>query len=305
MEPMVSIVVPVYKVEAYLKRCVASLTAQSYHNIEIVLVDDGSPDNSGALCDELALTDPRIRVFHKSNGGLSDARNYGTAQTRGEFVTYIDSDDFVASDYVSRLVELAIRFDADIACCDFVRTTEDQATYERTEEGVEHFTGREACALLMGRLYMPLVIACCKLYKRQILLDHPFPKGMVHEDEAMTCQFLYAAKHVAVCRDQLYAYYVNPGSITEDGVTSSYQKRLLAIIQRAVYFDHVGERRLADQAWSIGVRYLIDIAIAQKAPVRKLVLPYIREHGLFFRMDSKTTIKLMLGLLAPKLLKKD
>ena len=112
---LISIIVPVYNVESYLERCVNSIINQTYHNLEIILVDDGSPDGSGDLCDKLAKNDDRITVYHKKNGGLSDARNYGVQNANGEYITFIDSDDFVAKDYIEHLYSMIQEFNADIA----------------------------------------------------------------------------------------------------------------------------------------------------------------------------------------------
>ena len=109
MDPLVSVVIPVYNVESYLHECVKSVVEQTYTNIEIILVDDGSTDNSGTLCDEFALSDSRICVFHKKNGGLSDARNYGIRRSRGSLISFIDSDDYVSSDYIMHLYQALVR----------------------------------------------------------------------------------------------------------------------------------------------------------------------------------------------------
>ena len=112
---MISIVVPVYKVEKYLDKCVQSILAQTYKDFELILVDDGSPDNCPQMCDEYAKKNKKIRVVHKNNGGLSDARNAGTTIASGEFVTYVDSDDYVSKDYLAILNDLRIKHEADIS----------------------------------------------------------------------------------------------------------------------------------------------------------------------------------------------
>ena len=304
MEPLVSIVVPVYKVAAYLRRCVESLTVQSYQNIEILLVDDGSPDCSGEICDALALTDPRIRAFHKPNGGLSDARNYGTERALGEFVAYIDSDDFVTPNYVERLMELIRRYDADISCCDFLKTTANNIERPAEDDVPECFTGAEACTVLMGRLYQQLVIACGKLYRREIVAKYPFPVGKIHEDEATTCKFLHTAGRVAVCKEKLYGYFQNPLSITRAGTASNYQAQMWALDHRAEFFDSVNARELADRAWNMNMRYLVDITIDCKLPYRKTLREYKKTHTLAGRLNKGTKLKIALGAVAPWVLQK-
>ena len=119
MQPLISIVIPVYKVEKYLERCILSIINQNYSNLEIILVDDGSPDDCGLICDNWAKIDNRIRVIHKENGGLSDARNAGIKIATGEFITFIDSDDYVLDNYIEYLLELIFKYNADIAICNF------------------------------------------------------------------------------------------------------------------------------------------------------------------------------------------
>ena len=117
---LVSVIVPVYKVEEYIRECLDSITGQTYKNLEIILVDDGSPDSSGEICEEYARNDSRITVYHKENGGLSDARNYGIARAHGEFLTFVDSDDVIKSNFVETLLGLIHKYDADIATAPFV-----------------------------------------------------------------------------------------------------------------------------------------------------------------------------------------
>lgn len=118
-ENLVSVVVPVYKVEEYLRECIDSIISQTYTHLEIILVDDGSPDTCGKICEEYALNDSRITVYHKDNGGLSDARNYGMARSHGEFITFVDSDDIIMPNFVETLMNLIHEHDADIATSSF------------------------------------------------------------------------------------------------------------------------------------------------------------------------------------------
>lgn len=302
MNDLVSIIVPVYKVEAYLDRCVESLVRQTYANIEILLIDDGSPDRCGEMCDAWAAADPRIRAYHKSNGGLSDARNYGTERAAGAYVTYVDSDDFLASSYVERMLTLCVEQNAQISCCCFTKTECDQAEFTHSSEPVAVFDRQEACEALMGRWYMPLVIACCKLYRREIVSSNPFPVGRIHEDEATTCRFLYSAERTVVCQDQLYAYYRNPNSITRAS-SGNYDAIMWALEARARYFEQQKERKLANDAWTIVVGYMMEASVLGDVPVGTAVR-YIRENGLFSRISMKTRVKTVLAVLCPFLLKK-
>lgn len=124
-EALISVIVPIYRVEEYLPRCIDSLLAQTYQNIQIILVDDGSPDACGRICDEYASTDKRIQVIHKENGGLSDARNAGLSASKGDYIAFVDSDDWVASEYLERMQQSLCKHDADICECSVQHTSGD------------------------------------------------------------------------------------------------------------------------------------------------------------------------------------
>ena len=122
---VVSVIIPIYKAEPYLKKCLDSIAAQTYKNLEIILIDDGSPDNCGRICDEYAANDPRVKVIHKQNGGMSDARNTGLDNATGEYLTFIDSDDYVSENFVDTLLNALRDNDADMSVCSFVYAAED------------------------------------------------------------------------------------------------------------------------------------------------------------------------------------
>ena len=139
MSELISIIVPVYKVEAYLPRCVDSILAQTYKNLDIILVDDGSPDNSGKICDAYAEKDSRITVIHQANGGLSDARNAGIAVAKGAYLTFLDSDDWVPKEYIAYLYDLLKETGSAISLCNFLKTTNrGVANGDRTGNGHGH-----------------------------------------------------------------------------------------------------------------------------------------------------------------------
>lgn len=205
--PLISVIVPIYKVEKYLDKCVQSIVEQTYKNLEIILVDDGSPDNCPKMCDEWAEKDARIKVIHKENGGLSDARNFGVKASNGEYIAFVDSDDYVASNYIEYLYGILADNSADISCCGMVRT-ENRTTEYYTNDAlppVQLLTGRDACKKLLGELYLVLVTACGRLYRNEIVKKHPFPEGRIHEDEATTCKYYYESEKVVVGNSCLYA----------------------------------------------------------------------------------------------------
>lgn len=259
INPLISVIVPVYRVEEYLHRCIESILSQTYSNLEIILIDDGSPDSCGDICDYYEQKDSRIVVYHKKNGGLSDARNYGVKRANGEYISFIDSDDFVSQDYYEYLFGLIAKYDADISVCRMIETTSNKAEYTVNDErhGEKVFSGREACAHLFDNLYITLVTACGKLYSADIVRKYPFPIGKKYEDEATTCKYFYDSKKVIVGDRSLYAYYCNPESITHSQDANAYLQKIWALKHKAQFFSQCNDRQLEKRAWKFLLYYMI------------------------------------------------
>ena len=252
IDTLISVILPIYNVESYLRRCINSILLQTYPNLEIILVDDGSPDSCGAICDEYAKMDARIHAYHKPNGGVSDARNYGVAQSTGAYIAFIDPDDYVSPNYIEYLLSLITTNDADIACCRLVQTHQDTVDYysDPSNPAALILTGKQACAELFGPLYSTLVVPHCKLYKRNIVEKYPFPVGRIHEDEAILCKYLYASQQIVIGNQHLYAYYQRPGSITHPDSTAYKPDAAWAFEHRAQFFEENNEIALAKISWS-------------------------------------------------------
>ena len=184
-DSMVSVIVPVYNVQRYLSQCVESILAQTYQRLEIILVDDGSTDGSGRLCDALAQRDERVRVIHKPNGGLSDARNAGTEACNGEFIFYLDSDDYLAQDAIMALVSIQSESHAEVVIGNYSYTYSDHDVITQPDTGtIQKYTRKEAISLLMqGKLQ---TFAWGKLIRADIAKRHPFPVGKLFEDHFWT-----------------------------------------------------------------------------------------------------------------------
>ena len=211
-KPMISIIVPIYNVEQYLRRCVDSLRNQSHRDFELILVDDGSPDNCSAICEEYAAVDDRVRVIHKTNGGLSDARNAGLEIARGEYVAFVDSDDWVAENYLERLLTALTETGADICECSVLRTDGAACVPAAENQKPEVFSTTEALEqLISDNIFRQHVWN--KLYRRDVIADILFPKGKTNEDEFWTYQVFGNAKKVAKISDVLYSYFQRPASI--------------------------------------------------------------------------------------------
>ena len=218
MTPLVSIIVPVYKVEPYLRRCLDSVVNQTYANLEIILVDDGSPDTCPQMCDEYAAKDNRIVVIHKENGGLSDARNVGTLKASGDFLYYLDSDDELPLDAIGTMVSVLKENPNTEIIIGKMHCPQNEALYseqlfnstrifESNKDIRTHFFSTE------NRLP---VNACNKLISRKILLENNlfFKKGIIHEDNLWMFLVAQIVKHVVCINQYTYIRYINSGSIT-------------------------------------------------------------------------------------------
>lgn len=216
----ISVIIPVYNVEKYLNRCVTSVLAQTYREFELILVDDGSPDNSGALCDALTSRDSRVRVIHKENGGLSSARNAGLDIATGKYVTFIDSDDVIHPCYLECLLKLCAEHDADISMGKLTRFSADAPTeFEMLQQGAPlKKSGIETlhCYFDEKTEVSNFVSACCKLYKRSLFDGLRFPEGRLFEDEFTTYRLYYRAQKVVISDSILYYYYENDAGITRN-----------------------------------------------------------------------------------------
>lgn len=214
-KPLISVIVPVYRVEEYLSQCIESLLAQTYRNLEIILVEDGSPDDSGAICDSYAAKDSRIRVLHKENGGVSSARNAGLAAVTGELIAFVDGDDFVTPDIYERMygcMEADARLDVVYCACTRYPFQKQLLHMDFFPTGTV-LTGREMTEkLLIDQVTSHMWLG---LYKRFCWEGIVFPEGRTYEDVAMTYRAFRNVSHVCFLKEPLYCYRVNDTSITQ------------------------------------------------------------------------------------------
>jgi len=214
MDGLISVIVPVYKVEKYLNKCVESILAQTYKNLEIILVDDGSPDGCPAICDEWAKRDTRIHVIHKINGGLSDARNAGLQLATGQYVAFVDSDDWLEPNMYERLYEVLTDTSADIVECGVLFEDDDGNILRdrKCERPIHIYTAREALRQLVleDGVYQTV---WNKIYRRTVLDGIDFPVGKCNEDEFWTYRVIDCASSYAVIEDTLYHYLQRDSSI--------------------------------------------------------------------------------------------
>lgn len=247
---LVSIIVPIYKVEKYLGQCIESLTAQTYRDLQIILVDDGSPDRSGEICEEYAGKDHRILVIHKENGGLSDARNAGIEKAEGEWLCFIDSDDYIAPDMVERLYRLVNGHQAKLAWC-AVEEVEEDVKYpygirERSgeKEEITVYTPVEAEKQFYTMNKQNCLITCNKLFHRSLYETVRFPKGKLYEDGYTIYRTIYIAEKVVTTSRALYFYRQRRGSIMADNSDRIYLPSLEAGKERLEFYSGNGEKEL-------------------------------------------------------------
>lgn len=217
--PLISIIVPVYRVEDYLECCVNSIQDQTYSNLEIILVDDGSPDRCGDICEQIAKSDSRIQVLHKKNGGLGDARNYGIERAKGSYLVFVDSDDMLDSDFIATLYHAMIDSEAEMAICGFTYLNDITKLKEKvcTFEKQEVITGRDLQYRYFDsyELSMLVTVAWNKIYPKHYFDYLKYPKGKLHEDEFTTLRVMDLCKKVVLVPTCGYLYRMRETSIMD------------------------------------------------------------------------------------------
>ena len=214
--PLISVIVPVYKVEKYLDRCVESILTQTFAGFELILVDDGSPDRCGAICDEYARKDSSVVAIHQVNGGLSAARNAGIdwseANSDSQWLTFVDSDDWIHPEYLQRLLEAATSFDVDISACLFAATTDERHNTVLADTVTSDVFSMETF-YCMKKKGIPAISAWAKLNKKELFNNIRFPVGIINEDLFTTHKLLFSCDNVALIDERMYYYYKSPGRI--------------------------------------------------------------------------------------------
>lgn len=259
-QDLISVIVPVYNVERYLKKCVDSVLNQTYTNLEVILVNDGSTDTSPRICDDYVALDQRVMVIHQANGGLSAARNTGLATASGEIVYFLDSDDYIVQDAIDVLYQCMKKYQADISIGNFVRVVEGEVeNFSKVKEEDFFAEGED----ILWNIYRDdlkgcSVIACGKLYQKKLWTNICFPEGKCHEDEFVAHYLLAAAGRVAYVSRPLYCYLIRKDSITE---RTYHLKRLdagEAFRDRVRYFRELGYEALANRATEVYLWWIIE-----------------------------------------------
>lgn len=240
---------PVYNVEKYLRRCLNSILNQTYIEIEILLIDDGSSDKSGSICDEYEKKDKRINVFHKINGGQSSARNHALEKANGKYIAFIDSDDFVHPQYISSLYLLLIEHDCEIVQCDYEKGEKDNfSTYIKTPK-VKVIDRNQA---LSGFAYK--VVLWGKLFKRVVISNIRFPEGKINEDDATYYKFIYNSNKICITSEILYYYFQSSNSTMRNSKKEAKLDFIDIYDERLEFFESRKEFELLNKSYE---RYAI------------------------------------------------
>ena len=300
--PMISVVIPVYNIEKYLERCVTSVQEQTYTNLEIVLVDDGSTDESGLICDKLAAKDSRIRVFHKENGGSSSARNLGIAKAGGEYIGFVDSDDYISRDMYELLYQAMQQYDAPIAQIGRDEVDEQGRALPNICEPPKEETFYESEVFLKELLmHRGDCSFCTKLFRKELLEKRQFPIGELNEDFKLLIQMLSNVKGIVSLPSQGYHVFYRIGSNTRKEDKQAFSRVFGDSVKNADLAEElVGKEYpdLKDVAFRFGIfqrlEYLLHVPIAQMNPenvLYKEICSYMRKNWGKMLVNRHLTVK--------------
>lgn len=303
--PLISVIVPIYKVERYLDRCVQSIVDQSYKHLEIILVDDGSPDHCPSMCDAWAARDSRIKVIHKENGGLSDARNAGMAIAGGEYIGFIDSDDYIAPAMYQLLLERLQVDGSDISACGVDMVYEDGSAHQRLTPEDSCVLSAEAAVEAVVRESWLKQPVWYKLYKAELVRDIRFPVGKYHEDIFWTWQAVARAQKVSIFDTPCYYYVQRSGSIMAEKYTprrldaiEAKQQRLAFLIKEYPRISEYARKDLAFSCMYHGQLATRDLDVSgRKAVLAKLKAVLKESTGCCGKMPATHKCWLLLAKL--------
>lgn len=309
--PKISVIVPVYKCEEYLPSCIGSILSQTFSDIEIILVDDGSPDNSGAICEEYAARDSRISVIHQKNQGQAAARNHALAQAKGEWISFVDSDDLIHPQTLELLYDAARSSEAPISMCEMLEATVLPETFRNPrEKGCEVLTmDEDTLVKLHDADAYPAWVACAKLIRKEIIVKHLFCEGRVFEDNEAVCHWVVDAGKLAKVSHQLYFYRTNPDSTTKSTFSMKKLDYLWALENIIRFYSSIGymqmRRRFADRyveavaSCCNGVRYMLGKPDVVKK-IERSVRQFLREESVVL---SRAQFETLLDVMHPKLIR--
>ena len=303
MGEKISVIVPVYNVEQYLERCVDSIISQTYTNLEIILVNDGSTDNSGKLCDELAKKDERIRVIHKENGGLSDARNRGIDESESDLVGFIDSDDYIDSDMYEVLLKNLNDTDADLSMCALYDVYNNTPEAQVTNKETWKLSSEQAIKMVMEAKILS-VTAVNKLYRKSLFTDLKFEVGKIAEDAFIMIKLLDKCEKIVATNEKKYYYVHRENSITTQkfstkflNVIEAYEQNSNIILEKYPKLKDVAQTRMNWAYFYVLDRLLLDDNYNDKELENKLI-SYLKNHRKDILNDPLFTKGRKIGFIA-------
>lgn len=290
MKPEISIILPVYNVEEYLDECIQSILNQTFKNYELIIINDGSTDDSGKICDGYAIKDKRIKVIHKENGGISSARNVGIKQSSGNFIVFIDSDDYIEANMLECLYEYITKYNTDMVICDFVYKCENNIiNNEVNENKIKIYNSREAQAELYGNKYLNFAVAWSKIYRKSLFNDLYFDENRIHEDEFIAHKILNKCNKIIFIPNKLYVYRIRNNSITNSKYSLKRFDRVYAIEDRLKFYR---ELNLSELIPIVDCDYVY-LFFTEYVKCKK-ELKNVEKELSDFKKDFKNTLRLIL-----------
>lgn len=291
---LVTVIVPVYKVEPYVGYTLQDICDQTYKNLQIIVIDDGSPDRCGEICDEYARKDHRIEVVHTENRGLSSARNYGIDHAKGKYLYFLDSDDRIHPECIERLLSIAEREECDIVQAHCISFTDDGVLPKLIEDDrISIYSNYEMCKHLLRNTVAGATIIQNKLYRSELFEGkNHFPDGRIHEDVALTYHLYWDSARIAVTEAPLFYYRsFRTGSITHAKFNLARLDGLIAAKERYMFFQEIGETQL----YAYALLCWCDVAIFAMKSLKKSDIEgkenYLREIGREFRRNYFMLLK--------------
>ena len=299
--PKISVIVPVYKAEQYLRSCIDSILSQSFSDFELILVDDGSPDNSGAICEEYASKEARIKVLHQTNQGQAAARNHAMKMARGEWICFVDSDDLIHPQMLQLLYEDVVVFDAGISMCRMLEAPElPESFWDPVTESCRKLSMEEDT---LTEMYdaddYPAWVACAKLIRRELIEQYPFREGRVFEDNEAVCHWVCGGKTLTQRREPLYFYRINPDSTTKSSFSLKKLDYLWALESIIRYYTSIGYLQMRKRFFSRyidaavdncnGARYMLNRPDVVREIIRS-VKNFVREEDFQLTADQRDAL---------------
>ena len=295
MKDLISVIVPVYKVEKYLDKCVDTILSQTYSDLEIFLVDDGSPDNCGQMCDEFARKDARVKVIHKKNGGLADARNVAIDMASGEWIICVDSDDYVENDYVETLYHLVKKYNCLIACSRFRYVYENkvnssleepyfETVYDKWDALKSLFLQQEIYTGAWGKIY----------HKSLFASGIRYPYGLIYEDLPTTYRLMLKSEKIAYCNKRTYNYLLRPTSLEGSSFNPKKSQSAVKIIESIQsHFNDLTPvlPAVKSRLFSLASRVLLAMPNGYEGDDKKILLEYIKKNRFAIIFGSSIRFK--------------